>query len=147
MPENTGGREWLRVIEDSPYAREKASRIWHTLGHKGRPQCPGCRRRTELAYLEFRNWDEDARFKIPHVMAMCEESAAQLLDLSRRFVFGVTAVGTRVGWPCAGTLVMPPEEEPAPVPEPAPKKESGRGKNPRSLANLIPNARWRRRPA
>ncbi len=141
LPPNGSHREWLKVIEPSRDARERATRTWRALGHAGQPRCIGCRRRSELTYLEFRNWDDSDRFKIPHVLAVCDESAAELLERSRAEVFGVTAVGTKVKWPCAAEIVHAPGygAAEAPCPQVRKSRRGGWRGDPRSLANLRQN--------
>jgi len=141
LPPNDSRRSWLRVLDPSPATRREASHTWHATGHKGRPLCPGCRGRKDLTYLEFRNDEEAVRWKSSPVLAVCDAVAVDLLERSRKEVFGITSLKRRVPWACA----QPPAEwdshqEDSPE---APPKESQRGKHrsPRSLANLIPNAR------
>lgn len=143
LPANESGREWLKQIEPSKEARDRAARTWHALEHVGRPRCPGCRKRKEIVYLEFRNWNEEARFKIPHVMAVCDEAARGLLELARRSVFGVTALGRRVSWSCRAPITQTVRRAER-APSPPVRLETRRGRHPRSLANLIPNARHRK---
>ena len=101
LPPNFPRREWLKVFPPSKLARHKAALTWKALGHSGRPQCPGCRRRSDLVYLEFRNWDEADRWKISHALAVCDQTAVKLLRRARSHIFGVTAVGRRIPWTCA----------------------------------------------
>ena len=142
LPPNFPRREWLKVFPPSKLARHKAALTWKALGHSGRPQCPGCRRRSDLVTLEFRNWDEADRWKISHVLAVCDSHATGLLELARRNVFGVTALGGRIPWEKIGA-----SEKPVPLTRKGnkPGRDSQRGKhrNRKSLANLIPNARSR----
>ena len=141
LPPNDTQRSWLKVLEPSKAARQEASRTWHATGHKGRPRCPGCRCRKDLIYLEFRNGDEADRWRSSPVLAVCDAAAVNLVERSRREVFGITTLGGRVPWGCA----QPPAGTGSPLENPTeePRKESRRGKhrNPRSLANLIPHAR------
>lgn len=144
LPRNETGRAWLRALAPTTPVMEKARRAWQGLGHRGRPRCPGCRRRVELCYLEFRNVDAADRLWSHPALAVCDAAALELLDLSRKSVFGVSAVGTRVSFPCASRPAATQDRAPESL-EAAVTAASRRGKhrNPRSLANLIPNARGR----
>lgn len=146
LPQNEAGRAWLRALAPATPVMERARRAWQGFGHRGRPRCPGCRRRVELCYLEFRNVDAADRPGNHPALAVCDAAALELLDLSRKFVFGVSAVGTRVPFPCASRPPAPQERAPEPLEAGVPAaSRRGKHRNPRSLANLIPNARGRAR--
>lgn len=145
LPRNESGRAWLRALAPGSLVVERARRAWQSLGHRGRPRCPGCRRRVDLCYLEFRNVDAANHLGSHPILAVCDAAALELLDLSRQLVFGFSAVGTRVPFPCVSCSLRSdenPAPQPAEVDVPAASRR-GKHRNPRSLANLIPNARGR----
>ena len=138
LPPNDSRCSWLKVLDPSRAVRERAARTWHAKGHTGRPRCPGCRGRKELTYLEFHNGEESDRFKILPVLAVCDKTAVCLLMRSRREIFGVTALGSRLPWPCleaADSAATPVHEEPPQIQPAGPGRGGWRGK-PGSLAAL-----------
>jgi hypothetical protein len=115
LPTNQGGRAWLKVVDPTKDARERALRSWHAAGHRGRPVCPGCRSRIDLVYLEFRNADPGDRFRTHPILAVCDGTAAELIHRARREVFGPTSLVRRIPWPCRlaePALVLVPPESP-----------------------------------
>lgn len=84
LPGNPSGRAWLKVMEPTKDVKERALRSWRAAGHRGRPGCPGCRSRTDLVYLEFRNADPGDRFRSHPILAVCDETAVRLIHRARR---------------------------------------------------------------
>jgi hypothetical protein len=141
FPPNSDDRAWLRPLEPAKPVKERATRAWHSLGHRGRPRCPGCHSRIDLVYLEFRNADPGDRFRTHPVLAVCDRTASELRRRARREIFGPTALVKRIPFPCAMATVSP-EISPTLAGEPAVRPSlRGKHRNHRSLANLIPNAR------
>ncbi len=140
LPPNDSRCLWLKVLDPSKAVRERAARTWHAKGHTGRPQCPGCRGRKDLTYLEFHNGEETDRLKVFPVLAVCDKTVLNLLVRSRREIFGVTALGSRVPWPCleAAESATPVYEEPLETQPVGPGRGGWRGK-PGSLAALFRN--------
>jgi hypothetical protein len=141
IPPNSDDRGWLRPLEAAKPVKKRAVRAWHSLGHRGRPRCPGCQARLDLVYLEFRNGDPSDRLKSNPVLAVCEGTATRFLQRARREVFGTTALVKRIPFPCApatATSQVPPAVALEPAGGPSFR---GKHQNHRSLANLIPNAR------
>jgi hypothetical protein len=138
LPRNPSGRAWLKAVEPSKDAKERALRSWRAAGHRGRPCCPGCRSRTDLVYLEFRNADPGDRFRTHPILAVCDGTAARLIHRARREIFGPTSLVHRIAWACRlpepEILPAPPESATSPAPGPGRGGWRGRDASLRALA-------------
>lgn len=98
-------RNWLHEVPPELKNRMAARRTMENYrawwGKHQMPRCPGCRKWTNLVYLEFRNWEPEDTFKTPHVIAVCKVAKTALLyRMKRGEVFGVTALIKLIPWAC-----------------------------------------------